>query len=73
MKRLTLYLATNAAVLVVIYAVFNIFGIEQWFYRNGTQINLQSLLIFSALFGMGGSFVSLAISNGWPRTPWVWW
>ncbi len=63
MKRLTLYLATNAAVLVVIYAVFNIFGIEQWFYRNGTQINLQSLLIFSALFGMGGSFVSLAISK----------
>ncbi|MET0050234.1 MAG: M48 family metalloprotease [Candidatus Thiodiazotropha sp.] len=63
MKRILLFLATNAAVLVVLSVVFRIFGIEQWLYQNGTDINLQGLLLFSALFGMGGSLISLALSK----------
>jgi heat shock protein HtpX len=63
MKRVFLFLATNAAVLVVLSVVFQVFGVEQWLYREGVGINLQGLLIFSALFGMGGSFISLALSK----------
>ena len=63
MKRLILFLTTNAAVLVLLSLVFRLFGVEQWLYTNGVELNLQSLLIFSALFGMGGSFISLAISK----------
>ncbi|MEJ2612860.1 MAG: protease HtpX [Candidatus Thiodiazotropha sp.] len=63
MKRTLLFLATNAAVLMVLSVVFRIFGIEQWLYQNGTDINLQGLLMFSALFGMGGSLISLALSK----------
>jgi heat shock protein HtpX len=63
MKRLLLFLATNAAVLVVLSIIFQVFGLEQRLYQTGTEINLQGLLIFSALFGMGGSFVSLALSK----------
>src|SRR5690606_34578060 len=32
-----------------------------WFTQQG--INYQALLIFAALFGMGGAFISLAISK----------
>jgi heat shock protein HtpX len=60
MKRLFLFLATNLAVLSVL---FQVFGVEQWLYREGAGINVQGLLIFSALFGMGGSFISLALSK----------
>ena len=63
MKRLILFLVTNGAVLVLLSFVFQLFGVEQWFYREGVNLNLQSLLIFSALFGMGGSFISLAMSK----------
>jgi heat shock protein HtpX len=63
MKRLVLFLLTNGAVLVLLSFVFQLFGVEQWLYRDGVNLNLEGLLIFSALFGMGGSFISLAISK----------
>ena len=63
MNRIFLFLATNAAVLVVISAVFQILGIERFLLENGVHLNLQSLLIFSALIGFGGSFISLAMSK----------
>jgi len=63
MKRLILFLSTNAAILLLLSFVFQLFGVEQWFYREGVNLNLEGLLIFSALFGMGGSFISLALSK----------
>ena len=63
MKRLVLFLVTNGAVLVLLSFVFQLFGVEQWLYREGVNMNLEGLLIFSALFGMGGSFISLALSK----------
>jgi heat shock protein HtpX len=68
MKRLLLFLATNAAVLVVMAVVFNAFGVEQWLYRKGIYLNLNALLVYSAVFGMGGSFISLAISKWLAKT-----
>ncbi|MGD8932031.1 MAG: protease HtpX, partial [Chromatiales bacterium] len=63
MKRLLLFLLTNGAVLLLLSFVFQLFGVEQYLYREGVNLNIDSLLIFSALFGMGGSFISLALSK----------
>jgi heat shock protein HtpX len=63
MKRIALFLATNIAVLVVLAVVMRLLGIESMLQEQGTQLNLQALLIFSAVIGFAGSFISLAISK----------
>ncbi|MFT5446700.1 MAG: heat shock protein HtpX [Gammaproteobacteria bacterium] len=61
MKRIFLFLATNAAVLVVISIVLHVFGVNQ--YLTGTGIDYQKLLVFSAIVGFTGSIFSLLISK----------
>ncbi len=63
MTRLLLFLGTNIAVLAVATAAFKVLGLEDMIANSGTDINLVGLLIFSAIFGMAGSFVSLAMSK----------
>jgi heat shock protein HtpX len=63
MMRILLFLATNAAVLVLISIVFQVFGIEGILAENGVDLNLQALLVMSAVIGFGGSFISLALSK----------
>lgn len=63
MMRIFLFLATNAAVLVLISVVFQVLGIEGILAENGVDLNLQALLVMSAVIGFGGSFISLAISK----------
>ena len=61
MKRIMLFLATNIAVIVVLSIVANLFGVDRFLTQNG--LNLPAMLIFCAIFGMGGSFISLAMSK----------
>ncbi len=61
--RIMLFLATNLAVLVLVSIVFNLLGLEGILAANGVDLNLQSLLIFCALFGFGGSLISLLLSK----------
>ena len=61
--RILLFLATNAAVLVLISVVFRVLGIEGVLAQNGVDLNLQALLVMSAVIGFGGSFISLAMSK----------
>ncbi|MGB5339065.1 MAG: protease HtpX [Gammaproteobacteria bacterium] len=63
MMRIVLFLATNAAVLVLISIVFQVLGIEGILAENGVDLNLQALLVMSAVIGFGGSFISLAMSK----------
>ena len=63
MTRILLFLATNAAVLVLISIVFQLLGIESILAENGVDLNLQALLVMSAVIGFGGSFISLAMSK----------
>lgn len=63
MMRILLFLATNAAVLVLISVVFQVLGIEGILAENGVDLNLQALLVLSAVIGFGGSFISLALSK----------
>ena len=61
MKRVLLFLVTNFAILIVASFTLRLLGIEPWLDANG--INFSSLLIFGAVLGFGGAFVSLAISK----------
>jgi heat shock protein HtpX len=61
MKRIVLFLATNLAIVLVLSVTMRLLGIEPWLTAQG--INFGSLLIFAAVFGFGGSFISLAISK----------
>ena len=61
MKRVGLFLLTNIAVLVVLSLVASAFGVNQYLTQNG--LNLEALLGFAAVFGMGGAFISLLMSK----------
>ena len=61
--RIGLFLATNAAILVLISITFQVFGIEGILDENGVDLNLNALLIMSAVIGFSGSLISLAISK----------
>jgi heat shock protein HtpX len=61
MKRIVLFLLTNLAVLLVLTAVARLLGIDAYLAAHGQS--LQGLLVWAALFGFGGAFVSLAMSK----------
>ena len=63
MKRVFLFLATNIAVLLVLSIVLSLIGFEGILDEQGVDLNLGQLLVFAAIFGFGGSFISLAISK----------
>ncbi|MFP4160670.1 MAG: protease HtpX [Ectothiorhodospira sp.] len=63
MKRIALFLATNLAIIVVLSITLRLLGVERILDESGTGLNYTSLLIFAAVFGFGGSFISLAISK----------
>ncbi|WP_444919907.1 protease HtpX [Microbulbifer sp. CnH-101-G] len=63
MLRIGLFLLTNLAVLVLVGIIFNIFGIGGILQANGVDLNLGALLLLCALFGFGGSFISLFLSK----------
>jgi heat shock protein HtpX len=79
MKRIALFLATNLAIVLVLSVTMRLLGVEP--YLNQQGLNFTSLLIFAAVLGFGGAFISLAISKwsaktavgakviGSPRTP----
>jgi heat shock protein HtpX len=61
--RILLFLATNIAVLVLVSIVFNLLGLEGILAANGVDLNLGALLVMCALFGFGGSLISLFLSK----------
>lgn len=55
MLRIVLFLATNLAILVLLGIVMSVLGID--------SRSTSGLLVMAAVFGMGGSFISLAMSK----------
>src|SRR6185369_873438 len=62
MLRVILFLGTNLAIMLVLGIVVSLFGIDRWAYSH-TGMNLQGMLVLCAVFGMGGAFISLAMSK----------
>ncbi|MFP5350078.1 MAG: protease HtpX [Gammaproteobacteria bacterium] len=63
MKRIVLFLATNLAILVILSISLRLLGVERILDEQGVGLDIKSLLVFAAVFGMGGAFISLAISK----------
>jgi heat shock protein HtpX len=63
MRRIALFLLTNIAIMVVLSITLRILGVESLLAENGSDLNINALVVFSAVFGFGGSFISLAISK----------
>jgi heat shock protein HtpX len=66
MKRIVLFLVTNLAVMLVLSITLSILGVNGFLAANG--LNMGALLVFSAVVGFTGSFVSLLISK--PMAKW---
>ena len=61
MNRIIIFILTNLAIVFVLSITMSLFGFKGYLDENG--INYQGLLIFTACFGFGGAFISLAISK----------
>lgn len=61
--RILLFLATNMAVLFLVSIVFNLLGLQGILAENGVDLNLGALLVMCAVFGFGGSLISLFLSK----------
>jgi heat shock protein HtpX len=61
MKRIVLLIATNFAVIALLSIVASVLGIDRMLAQNG--FDFYGTLVFAALFGFGGAFISLLISK----------
>ncbi len=63
MKRIFYFVLTNVAIMLVLSIVLSILGVDSVLQSNGVDLDVGALLVFSAVFGMGGSFISLLMSK----------
>lgn len=63
MKRIFLFVLTNLAIVFVLSITLRLLGVDRILNEQGTGLNYNSLLIFSAVMGFGGALISLLISK----------
>ena len=63
MKRIMLFLLTNIAIMVVLSITLRLLGVDSVLAENGSDLNIQALVILSGVIGFGGSFISLLMSK----------
>ena len=63
MKRIGLFLVTNLAIVFVLGIVLNLLGVDRILNEQGTDLNINALLVSSAVIGFGGALISLAMSK----------
>jgi len=63
MKRILLFVATNVAILLVLSVTLRLLGVDRILDEQGTGLDYNNLLIFSAVLGFSGSLISLALSK----------
>lgn len=61
--RILLFLGTNLAVIMLLSVVFKLLGIDNLLAANNVDLDLQALLIYSAVIGFSGSLISLFLSK----------
>ena len=54
---------TNIAIMVVLSITLRLLGVDSLLAENGSDLNIQALVIFSGVIGFGGAFISLLISK----------
>ena len=63
MKRVLLFIGTNLAIIFVLSIVLSLLGVGTLLDEQGVGLDMTNLLIFAAVFGFGGAFISLAMSK----------
>ena len=63
MKRIMLFIMTNIAIMVVLSITLRLLGVDSILAENGSDLNIQALVILSGVIGFGGSFISLLMSK----------
>lgn len=63
MMRILLFMATNVAIMIAITIIFNLLGLKSTLDAQGVDLNLDALLVMSAIIGMTGSVISLFMSK----------
>lgn len=63
MKRISLFLVTNLAIVAVLSVTLRLLGVDRILDEQGVNLNLNALLVFSAVIGFGGSLISLMMSK----------
>ena len=58
-----LFLATNLAIIIVLSITLRLLGVERILDQQGVGLDINNLVVFAAVFGFGGSFISLAMSK----------
>lgn len=61
MRRIFLFILTNLAIMLTLTLIARVTGLDTWLAQRGS--NVGGLLALAALFGFGGSFISLAMSK----------
>lgn len=63
MKRIFLFILTNLAIMVVLSITLRLLGVDSILAANGSDLNIQALVILSGVIGFGGAFISLLMSK----------
>jgi heat shock protein HtpX len=63
MFRIMLFLGTNLAIMLLLGFTFSLFGFQGLLAQNGVDLDLNALLVYSALIGFSGSIISLLLSK----------
>lgn len=63
MLRIALFIGTNIAIIALLSLTFSLFGFQGLLAQNGVDLDLQALLVYSAVIGFAGAFISLFISK----------
>lgn len=61
MKRIVLFVLTNLAIMLVLSVALSVLGVNR--YITAAGLNMGALLVYCAVFGFAGSFISLLISK----------
>ena len=63
MLRILLFLGTNVAIIALISITFRLLGIDNLLAQNNVDLDMNALLIYSAIIGFSGSLISLFLSK----------
>ncbi|MEZ5586889.1 MAG: protease HtpX [Sedimenticolaceae bacterium] len=63
MMRILLFLGTNIAIIALISITFRLLGIDNLLAQNNVDLDMNALLIYSAIIGFSGSLISLFLSK----------
>ncbi len=63
MLRILLFLGTNVAIIALISVTFRLLGFDNLLAQNNVDLDMNALLVYSAIIGFSGSIISLFLSK----------